>query len=328
MNILITGSTGFIGQHLAIFLSKTEHKVVCAIRESSRTKTLDKLVNTVLKVVDFKDKRKLYEICQGVDIIIHLAGQLGIYGIPYSEYYDVNCKLTKELAETAAEAGIKQFIYCSTPGVLGFGKRLAIETAAYAPRNDYEKTKMIAEQIVKDVCGNNPNMKYTIIRPDFVYGPGDIRRVKMYKGIMKKRFILTTSGNSYLHPTYIDDVVKGFIMCLGNENAYNETFNIAAKQDITSGEYLGIIASCTKQKLIKLNIGIILSHFLADIIDFLYRKLLNKEGFVSKNKIDFLAVDHSSSIKKATEKLGYKPQYSCKEGIELTIKWCHENNLI
>lgn len=328
MNILVTGASGFIGKNLVMSLVNSKHNVICAIRKKSNIKELEQYSELKFVTMNFNDIKNLEKACKDIDILIHLAGQLGEYGVAYSEYYSTNSKLTNDLAIIAAGSGVKQFIFCSTPGVLGFGKRLALETEPYNPRNNYEKTKMIAEQLLQNICNKYPQMKYTILRPDFVYGPGDTRRVKMYNAIKNRKFILTTSGDSYLHPTYINDVVQGFICCIGNKNAYNQIFNIAAENDITSKQYLDIIAKYTGTRLIQINIGKRLSHFFAGLIDYLYRILLKKEGFVSKNRIDFLAVDHSSNIEKAKKMIGYIPQYSCEEGIELSIKWCIENKLM
>ena len=56
--------------------------------------------------------------------------------------------------------------------------------------------------------------------------------------------------------------------------------------------------------------------------------MMNKEAFVSKNKIDFLALTHSTSNEKAKRLLGYEPQVSLQEGMKKTIQWCKENELL
>jgi Nucleoside-diphosphate-sugar epimerases len=319
--VLITGATGFIGSHLAREIYKVgQYDIVCLIRKTSDTNVIKDLAGIQFAQGDLLDEKLDNRILDHVDIIFHLAGQIGKYGIEYDDYYQLNCRATENLLALAEQEGVKQFIYCSTPGVLGFGKRLADENELYEPRNAYEKTKAQAEQIIKDFCINS-KIKFTIIRPDFVYGPGDYRRIKMYENIKNKRFILTTSGKSYLHPTYIDDVIQGFMKCIGNEKAFNEIFNIAAKEDITSKEYIQTIANVYGERMIQVNVGYGFSVFIANLIDNLTRRLKNKEGFVSKNKIDFLAIDHSSHIGKAERLLGYVPEYTFAQGILKTIDW-------
>ena len=151
----------------------------------------------------------------------------------------------------------------------------------------------------------------------------------MYRNIARHRFALTTNGKSYLHPTYVDDVVQGFVLCLGNERAKNQIFNLAGETDITSEEYLrAVLHAGGGRVLVKINIGYRLSIMLASIIDRISKLVLKKEGFVTCSKIDFLALDHSSSINKAKNILGYSPEYSLQKGLEKTIAWCRSEGLV
>lgn len=325
MRIIITGATGFIGLN---FLSSVddEHEYICLIRESSNYDKIPKRSNIIVKKIQFT-RAELTENLKKADVVIHMIGQMGGYGIPVETFKKVNCQLTQNMLDACKAAGVRQFISLSTPGVQGFGKRLCTEEEAYAPRNPYEETKVEAEQlIIESLSGSN--VSYTIIRPDFVYGPGDYRRIKMYKNIRDKKFVLTTSGKSYLHPTYVIDVVQGIVKAINNPNAYNEIFNISAKDDITVQDYLKTMADYFQVPLIKINIGYHLSVFCAVIIEKMCNVLLKRDGFVSKNKIDFLALNHSTSSEKAKRMLGYEPKYDFKKGFALTMTWCEENNLM
>lgn len=324
MKVLVTGATGFIGRQLLPALQRARHQVVCAVRAATDRTGLSAMG---VEIVDIRDDGAMEQALVGCGALIHLAGQMGAYGTPYQAFYETNCTLTERLAKLAVQAGVARFIFCSTPGVYGFGQRLCKEETPYAPRNDYERTKALAEQALIRTCSGT-GTAYTILRPDFVYGPGDMRRVKLYRNIRRHRFVLTTSGKSYLHPTYIDDVIQGFMLCLKNEQAENQIFNLAGEKDVPSGTYLAEIAHQLGVKLIHINLGYHLSILAATAIDRTMQALLHKEGFVSKNKIDFLSVDHSSSIQKAQTLLGYCPQYTLEQGLAATLAWCREENLL
>lgn len=325
MKIILTGATGFIGLN---FLSNAdnEHEYICLIRKSSNYNKIPKRSNFIVKKIEFT-LAELTENLAGADVVIHMIGQMGGYGVPYEIFQEVNCQLTQDMLDACKTAGVKQFIYLSTPGVQGFGKRLCTEEVPYAPRNSYEETKVQAEQLIKKSLSQS-KVHYTIIRPDFVYGPGDYRRIKIYKNIRDKKFVLTTSGKSYLHPTYVIDVIQGIVKAIDNPNAYNEIFNISAKEDLAVQDYLATMADYFHVPLIKINIGYHLSIFCASIIEKICNVLLKKDAFVSKNKIDFLALDHSTSNEKAQRMLGYESEYDFKKGFALTMTWCKENNLM
>lgn len=328
MNIAVTGANGFIGSWLLKELIEEEkHTVYALVRRGCNRKTLPISKRLSIVETDYTDLNKVEEILRGKDVIIHLIGQMGEYGVTEEAFYQVNVELARVLLEISDRVGIKQFIFCSTPGVQGFGHRLAKEEEPYAPRNEYERTKVLAEQQIITFCKNS-NISYTIIRPDFVYGPGDIRRVKMYRNIQKNKFVLTTNGKSFLHPTYITDVTQGFIKSVGNIQANNQIFNISAAKDVTVLEFLKTIADNVHSNLIHINIGYILSYLLAGVIEMMCEKWMSKEAFVSKNKIDFLALNHSTSNTKARQLLGYESQISLQEGMKRTIQWCKDNKLL
>ena len=58
------------------------------------------------------------------------------------------------------------------------------------------------------------------------------------------------------------------------------------------------------------------------------QKLMKKEAFISKNKIDFLELDHRTSNENAIRLLGYNPQVSLQDGMKRTIQWCKDNELM
>lgn len=326
--VVISGANGFIGSWLIRELTKKGKYQICAlVRKNSDISNITGIENVSIVAVDYDNTENLAKILQGKDVFIHLIGQMGAFGISKETYEKVNIELTKRMLALCEKNEVKQFIFCSTPGVQGFGHRLAKEEDVYAPRNAYEETKMQAELSIIKFC-HGASIKYTIIRPDFVYGPGDYRRVKMYRNIQNRKFILTTSGKSYLHPTYILDVVQGFEKAIGNPNAFNEIFNISAEEDVTVLEYLSTIADCVQSKLIHINMGYGLSILSAGLIELLYKTFVKKEAFVSKNKIDFLSIHHSTCNDKAKEKINYHPEFSIQKGLSATIEWCRQENLL
>ncbi|MDP0562537.1 MAG: NAD-dependent epimerase/dehydratase family protein [Candidatus Endonucleobacter sp. (ex Gigantidas childressi)] len=168
MNILITGSAGFIGKGLICCLSK-HHKVVEVVRkiESPESK-----VNKIFQV-DIKGGTDWSELLPDTDAIIHLAAVAHNKSNDLSYIDSVNVKGTVNLAVQAANSGVKRFIFISSIGVLGNKTKnglLLNELSQITAKSEYTKSKAKAEvellKIAKEI-----KLEVVIIRPVLVYGP-------------------------------------------------------------------------------------------------------------------------------------------------------------
>ena len=299
------------------------YTVICVSRKKIKKGTFQRDVENI--VLDLQEIEKLGERIKGVDVVIHMAAQLGHYGIPYNYYYNVNYLATAKLAKLSVQYNVKQFILCSAPFVVGLGGRNTKEDEPYMPTNEYSETKMLAELGVINICEGR--IPYTILRPSYVYGKEDVRRTALYRSIKKKQFVLTTNGEAYIQPTYVSDIVDGFLLSILNEKAYNEIFNLGG-DECTAKEYLECIARNVGSNLIHINIGYKLSVLIANIIDSLCKKIFGKSGFVNKGRIDFFAKDHSCNIEKAKRELGFQPKIDLDKGIKLSVQWAKQNGYL
>ena len=328
MNVAVTGANGFIGLNLLKNLCSLDISIYALVRKG-RTDVITGSVDENFKIhiaeVNYEDKESYERIFSICDIVIHLIGQMGEYAMADERFESVNIGLTNQILDSCIKCGVKQIIYCSTPGVLGINYKSANEHYQARPKDMYQQTKAKAEEIIIKGCAGT-EMSYTIVRPDFVYGPGDYRRIKLYRNIKKRKFVLTTSGEAKLSPTYIDDVAKGIILTLSNESAYNEIFHISG-DEVTSRDYLGTIAKETGVGLLHIDIGYRLSVWIIMLIENLCR-ICRIHPLATRSQIDFLSLNHSTSYEKAHRLLGYKPSVDLKEGIHRTIEWCRENDYV
>lgn len=318
MHVLVTGGTGFVGKHLVHALLKNNNTVRLLVRKSSNIKEFEGS-GVEFSYGDISNKDSLTEALQNIDIVYHLAGQVGQWGLPDEQFYAINVQGTQNLLEAGLATGIKQFIYCSTPGVQGKGHLQAKESEPYNPPYIYEKTKCEAEKLSLKFFEDH-KLPVTVIRPDFVYGPDDLRRISLFRSIKNKKFFIVGNGKAVLHPTYIDDVVQGFELVRNNPTAFGEIYNIAGPQPISVDEFVTSICK-------SLNVpppAFKIPKFIGVIAAFVFETLSNVTGkapFISRSKIEFLTVDHGTDISKARQELGYQPQYPFQKGIQLTIDW-------
>ncbi len=325
MKILVTGATGFIGSHLVKELCEHGYQCRCLVRDFQMARKLFKDYNDIEYVVgDVTESRTLKNIGERADVVIHLAALLGDFSNRSVDIWNVNVNGTKNLLQHVN--CIKQFIFCSTPGVHGFGHRNAHEDLPYNSRGIYERSKVEAEKVVMQWCAQK-RIKWSILRPDFVYGPGDLRRLPLYKRIAAGKMYIIGDGKVYISPTYIADVIQGFLKSIDNENAFNGVFNISG-ESLTVESYLNTIARMFNTSLPEISIPLFVSYSAATLCEFVFGSILKKEPPITKNKVRFLTQDHTTDNQKARDLLDFIPKYSFEQGMRKTIDWYNKEKLI
>lgn len=161
--LMITGASGFIGSNF-IEKYKSEYNIVPVCLIENKPENLD---------------------YTEVDIILHLAALVHqMKGAPEEKYFEVNTELTRKLAITAKEKGVKHFVFYSTVAVWGthgyfeHDKVITLKTPLN-PLTPYAKSKYNAEEILNGLKGDN--FKISILRPPMVYGkdcPGNMKRLE------------------------------------------------------------------------------------------------------------------------------------------------------
>ena len=154
MRILIIGKNSYIGNHIDDWLTKHGHQVA----------QLD-VLNNSWKQFDYSPYSS----------IIHVAG---IVHQPQCKdwelYKKVNTDMPIAIATMAKEQGVKQYIYFSTMGVYGFGKKLKPniidENTPLNASGMYSRSKLMAEEGLQKL--NDSNFSVALIRPPSVYGKG------------------------------------------------------------------------------------------------------------------------------------------------------------
>src|SRR5690606_12877280 len=118
----------------------------------------------------------------------------------------------------------------------------ANEETPFNPGDLYQSTKLEAEKRVRRFAESS-GLPVTVIRPISLFGPGDMRMLKLFRMIKRQRFIVVGDGSPYFQPAYIDDVVEGFLLCIGNPAALGEVFIIGGDTFVTLNELFRTIAA-------------------------------------------------------------------------------------
>jgi len=178
-SVLVTGATGFIGQHLVEVLRlRPDYRVVAATRRHVE------LPVETYQVGDLNSQTDWYQVLQGIDVVIHLAARAHVLDErgkdPAAEFLRVNTEGTINLVKQAIAAGVQHFVFISSVGaVASFSDVPLTEEDACLPDTPYGRSKLATEIALKNLASDSA-IAWTILRPTLVYGagnPGNMERL-------------------------------------------------------------------------------------------------------------------------------------------------------
>ena len=175
MSILVTGGAGFIGSHTVVeLLEKSEDIIIVDNFINSKPESLDKIKTITNKdfkfyEVDLLNEEKLEKVFKEnkIEAVIHFAG-LKAVGESVSkpiEYYHNNITVTLVLVTLMKKHNCKKIIFSSSATVYGTPKEVPIkENFPLSTTNPYGSTKLMIEQILKDVCVSDKEFCAILLR--------------------------------------------------------------------------------------------------------------------------------------------------------------------
>lgn len=321
MKILITGASGFIGRALTRKLLSSGHRLRLLTRSK---RTIEESIAASPQVEIFEGDLTKPDTLDGllnrIEVVYHLAGILGQADISDEVYWSVNFQATKNILDACLQQGrIKRFIHCGSAGVQGpINNPPADESYPYAPSNIYETTKTEAEKAVLEFHKQN-GLPVVVLRPEFVYGPGDLHVLGLFQAISQGRFLLFGGGKSWLHPTYIDDVIQGLELALKYDKAIGQVYIIAAERAVTVKELSDQIAK-TLGAAPSRSVPVWFA-WLAAISFEMVGRIFSIDVPFNRARFKYFTENRSFNINKAREGLGYRPQFDLEKGIRTTIAW-------
>jgi nucleoside-diphosphate-sugar epimerase len=328
MKVLVTGATGFTGGHLARHLLKAGHDVALLVRPSSVARA-DGLAQAGadVRAGDLTDRAAVIRAVSGCDVVYHIAATYREAGQGDAAYTRVNVDGTRHVLEAAQQSGTRRVVHCSTGGVHGHIEHPpANEDAPLVPGDVYQRTKLEAEQLAS-AFGVRHGLEVVIARPIGIYGPGDMRFLKMFRGLHRGRFPMLGRGDVFYHLTYITDLVRGLQLCGEVPAAAGRTYILAGPEYTTLTELVSLIAS-------ELNVRPPRVHFpvwpvwLAGAACEAICVPLGIEPPLFRRRVDFYRKSRAFDTSRARAELGYNPSVDLRTGIHQTAGWYRRQGLL
>ncbi|HUQ86362.1 MAG TPA: NAD-dependent epimerase/dehydratase family protein [Vicinamibacterales bacterium] len=330
MKVLVTGATGFTGGHLAQYLAGRGDEVTALVRPRSRER-FDRSLLPAKGVMavngDLMDATSVRRAVDGVELVYHIAATYREAGQPDSAYRAINVEGTKNVLDAAQGAGVRRVVHCSTGGVHGhIAHPPANEDAPFNPGDVYQDTKLAAETLAREF-GASSGFDVVVARPIGIYGPGDTRFLRMFKGLARGRFPMIGGGQAFYHLTYIDDLIEGFRLCGTVPGAKGRTYILAGPRYTTLEQLVQLVAQELKVTPPRIHLPV-WPFWTAGLLCEMVCVPLRIEPPIYRRRVDFYTKSRAFDTTRARTELGYSPKIDLEEGIKRTAEWYRSEGLL
>ncbi|MGB3977192.1 MAG: NAD-dependent epimerase/dehydratase family protein [bacterium] len=326
---LVTGATGFIGSHLALALVKQGVAVRALVRNISLP-IVSKLSSSEVEIVrgDIMQPDTVKPALEGCDTVFHAAAVLGPANLDPAIYKAVNADAVTSMIQACRNAAsVNRFVHVSSVGVLGdipHGTR-ADEGTPPRPQDIYEITKLDGEERV--LAAARDGFGAVIVRPGWVYGPGDTRTLKLFRMIARRKFMIIGKAQNKQHPVFIDDVVDGIILAAQTNNIEGRVYHLCGPDVPTVNDLCEIVAAAAGVTIFPFRPPLWAVRTPAKLIGILW-SLFGADPPIDHRKADFFILNRAYSIQRAKNELKWIPKMRFEDGIRSTIEWYKNHGML
>lgn len=284
MNLIITGSSGFIG---ANFIKNTNDLSIVEV---------DLLTQ---KVNDINSS--------GIDTVLHLAALVHqMKGAPEEQYFKINRDLALEVAKKAKLEGIKHFVFMSTAKVFGestTGKPAWDENSECHPEDAYGRSKFEAERLLLDL--QDEHFKVAVVRSPLVYGVGVKANMYNLVKLVNRCPVLPLGGiNNVRSMVYVGNLVALLKHII--QTQASGIFIAGDKQPLSTTQLTQLIATASHKKIV-----------LIKVPEFIRNLLKRVKPSIVERLFGSLELDNT----KTNSELRFIPPYSSEDGIREMVNW-------
>jgi len=313
----VTGATGFLGTTLCRKLLEDGRRVRAIYRNPQKLDALDGLDVEPVQA-DVTDEAALRAAFEGVDIVYHVAALFREQGIADTAFWNTNVEGTRNVLTAAKHEGVRRIVHCSTVGVHSdIPSPPADESEPYRPGDIYQETKCEGEKLALQWFREG-KIDGCVVRPAMIWGPGDKRTLKLYRGIAKRRLPIIGTGKILLHWVLVDDVARGLILAGDAEQSTGQIYIIAGEKTVSIADLYAIIADQLSVKPIGIRVPALPVQMVGEIVERICRPL-GIEPPIYRRRVDFFTKTRAFDWSKAKKELGYHPGQSLGEEVRLII---------
>jgi len=246
-HVLVNGAAGFLGSAVVRELREAGYDVRATDRPGTDLTPAAALGAEVVHQ-DLLDAAGVRALMEGVDTAANVVG-LFDFTLPYEALYDANVRCTENMARAALDAGLQRFVHVASIAVYGLPVDYRVrEESLQRPRNGYERTKKLGEDLVWHLQ-REAGLPATSIRPALIYGPGSRYGQALFIGLLA---LMTArdfphayfyDGGPEMHHVQVEDAARAIRLLLERDaGVVGKAFNCADDTPVNWGRWLQWIA--------------------------------------------------------------------------------------
>jgi nucleoside-diphosphate-sugar epimerase len=302
LRVAVTGSSGFIGRHVVATLVAHGH--------------------TAVRVPRPFEQRRLSDAFRGVDAIVHLAGVVS--AISDAAFVEGNVRTTRLVAAAAAEAG-RRLVHISSLAAAGPAPPSAprAESDPPNPITTYGRTKLAGEMEVQQM----PQLRWTILRPGVVYGPGDRALLPLFR--LARHGVVPLVGNPAAAYTfvYIQDAVRAILAAV-ERDLHGETIFVGHPVPVSPRALVESITDVLRTHALVIRVPRLVVRAAAITGDLTGRLTGRPATITSRRYVELYSSGFVCLVDRMTERLGVTAQVGLREGHAQAAQWYAEQGLL
>jgi nucleoside-diphosphate-sugar epimerase len=320
--VLVTGATGMVGRCLVGRAAAAGYSVQAMVRPKSDRSALAGLPVRFVEA-DLAEPEALPAALAEADVVVHSAAHVGDWG-PAEKYRAINVVALEHMLLAAARHGrLKRWIQISSLGVYParhhYGTDETVEPDL-SGLDGYTRTKAEAELVIRRHVEDH-GLPAVILRPGFIYGPGDRHALpRIVERIKSGKMRFLGRGDRLLNNTSVENLCDAILLAVEKPGIDGETFNIRDERLVTREEFINTIAD---------HLGAPhprhLPEWLGRALVGPIERVARLRGratppVLTRAQLKFMTLNLDYSIAKAKQVLGYAPRVDFQEGIVEALK--------
>ena len=335
MKVLVTGATSGLGRNAVEYLRQRG----ISVRATGRNEAMGKLLQKMGAEFVHADLTELVssqakQMLAGVDTLWHCSGFTSPWGT--QQAFDMaNVRATRRLGEWAVAWGVRHVVHISSPSLYFDYHHHRHVTEDFRPvrfANEFARSKAAAEEVIQHLAQANPHTRFTILRPQSLFGPHDkvffprlVQMMRHYGSILLPR-----GGDALVDMTYHENAVHAMWLA---SSASCDALPSGRAFNITNGEARPL-RQIVEQLIAELGIRCRIRSVPYPMLDIIARSLermgnkSEKEPALTHYGVSKLNFDFTLDISRAENELGYQPVVSLDEGITRTALWLKDHGTL